>query len=285
LNKSPCDECDPEKRKQKGFLCDDTFITKDKLPVRCIHKNSVLKLNILKYYLEIVSTALKDKFENRIFLDLFSGPGLCWDRDNRKLVEGSALIALKLANPFSNYVFVDLDKKTSFTLEERCKYDVPELFDRIKILNFNANRDINRILSKIPSQYKYLVVFIDPNGLDVHYDVIKKLASYKSVDLIINFSISDLKRNKDNYSTERDKADLFFGSKDWVNNKYLKFYRSQLKRCGFKVVEDNSKWTVRIKTTTKADIYYLVYASMHKKGLEFWEATKKRYLEPDIFNI
>ncbi|MEW6411662.1 MAG: three-Cys-motif partner protein TcmP [Candidatus Zixiibacteriota bacterium] len=276
-----CQDCNPEARKRKRFLCDGVD-TSDGLPVRCVHSQSFLKLEVLDYYLKIFSVAMKSHHKELNFIDLFSGPGLCINRENGEERLGSSLIALTLKNPFTNYIFVDADSKTSDILHKRCERLAPELIERINILNVDANQDVARILKHVNGAKSLSVAFLDPNGLDIHYNTLKLLSQFPKLDVIINFGVSDLKRNLANYSSgKHEKANQFFGCETWPDRdlEWLPFYMDRLKALGFTAVEDDLEQKVKVKTKTKADIYYLIFASKHSLGLKFWREAKHKNLE------
>lgn len=285
-NKS-CINCRTKDKKKKDYLCNE-IASPDGLPLRCCHRGTFKKLDYLKYYLDIFSKAMKKKFANRIYIDLFSGPGLCADRESGEIRDGSSLIALELANPFTHYIFVDAMPKTLDILSQRCTeiLDAKKVTSKVETLNLDGNDDIDKILSKSERDNCISVAFIDPNDLGIHFSVLEKLAAIPSLDIIINFSISDLKRNLETYSDseQNDKADKFFGCKDWPKGEleWLSFYQEKLKSLGFVAVENYSEPKVKIKTKTGADIYYLIYASKNELGLKFWRETKKKFLPKDI---
>jgi len=280
-----CDHCSTEDKKKKNYLCDE-IAASDGLPLRCCHRGTFDKLEYLKYYLSIFSKAMKKKFANRIFIDLFSGPGLCADRESGEIRDGSSLLALKLADPFTHYIFVDTMKKTHEILKNRrdSRLDRMNIRPHVDLYNLDANKDIESILKRIPEKNSISVAFIDPNDLGIEYETLRKLAEFPSLDLIINFSISDLKRNLQTYSEHNEKADKFFGCPDWPkrDDEWLPFYQRKLKSLDFLAVESNLEPKVKIKTKTGADIYYLIYASKNKLGLKFWRETKKKFLPRDI---
>lgn len=288
LHENACRDCDREERKKRGYLC-DKVIAEDGLPVRCIHIQSELKLKLLKNYLDIVSEAMKIRFkERRYFIDLFSGPGLCWNRDEGRFVKGSSLLAFDLKTRFTNYIFVDANEQTYATLKTRVEKSYPNLESKIEFLNLNTNKDISNIMTHIQESKALIIAFLDPNAFDIHFDVIKGFSSFGSIDLIINFAIHDLKRNASIYKDgTSEKANLVFGCKDWPNDKkeWLSFYKKRLFGLGFKAVEDDVEPKAKIKTPSSADIYYLICASKHDKGLKFWREAKKKYLERDIFDL
>jgi three-Cys-motif partner protein len=282
---SLCEECTSLDRKEIKSLCDKRKPS-DGLAVRCVHGQSAKKLEALKKYLEIFCIAMKSKFRNRIFLDLFSGPGLCYDRNNRIFLNGSSLITLGLSNPFTKHIFVDSDPTTLNILRLRCGKSNPILLSSIEFMNVDSNSHIDEILSKIPKRHSISVVFVDPNGLDIHFETIRKLSAFpSSMDIIIHFSVFDLKRNLGNYKSGNEKADKFFGCHNWPRNsdEWLPFYRKQLANIGFSGIEGDNELIISIKTSTDAPIYHLIYASKHLRGLEFWRKVKKSIELPDLF--
>jgi len=120
MKKAVCNQCGQDIRKKKGYICEDVKY-KDNLPFRCVHEQSYIKLDLLQYYLEIFCVAMSNKhFRHINFLDLFSGPGICYNRDTGVFRDGSSLISLNLKYPFSDYIFVDSNYETSTALKERC---------------------------------------------------------------------------------------------------------------------------------------------------------------------
>ncbi|MEW5924618.1 MAG: three-Cys-motif partner protein TcmP [Candidatus Zixiibacteriota bacterium] len=288
MSKNVCQNCDREERKRRGYLC-DKMDAEDGLPVRCIHSQSELKLKLLKYYLDIVSEAMKIRFkEKRYFLDLFSGPGLCWNRDDGLFVKGSSLLALDLKTRFTDYIFVDSNEQTCVALRTRIAKLYTNLESKIEFLNLNTNKDVLNIMTHIQKDKALIVAFLDPNAFDIQFNVIKALSNFKSIDLIINFAIHDLLRNAQIYKDGTSgKANLVFGCEDWPNKKleWLSFYKNKLVKLGFRAVEEDFEQKAKVKTLSNRDIYYLIYASKHPRGLEFWREAKKKYLQGDIFGL
>lgn len=284
-----CAECG-DKKKDKNFLCNE-IETPDGLPVRCAHVGSKKKVDALFYYLKIFSVAMRSSYSNLCFIDLFSGSGLCYDRnctDGVDFFDGSSLRALRLEHPFTKYIFIDNNPKSANALKERVGNKYPELSNRVVTLECDSNKQIDMILSHVKKQSSITVVFIDPNGIDIHFDTIKKLSEQKHLDLIIHFSISDLKRNFELYRDGNEKANRFFGTKDWPKDwakdslKWLPFYKEKLSELGFEGLESRDERHITIFTPSNVPIYYLIYASKNNLGLKFWQETKRYIEEPDL---
>jgi len=137
----------------------------------------------------------EDKFEHRYFLDLFAGPGLCcnrdeWDNSRRFINHGN-----KTELALHQLYFVDLNKNITDILKARCNAIRPELKDAISFKNQDTNQDIDTILNSITRTNSISVAFLDPTGLDINFSTLEKLSRFPRMDIIINFSISDLRRN------------------------------------------------------------------------------------------
>jgi len=154
---------------------------------------------------------------------------------------------------------------------------LPANIANYRILNLDANNDIDEILEYVDAKGSISVAFIDPNGLDVHWPTLEKLAKIPRMDIIMNFAISDLKRNYTTYRGTNPKADLLFGTDDWPDDrlKILSTFMDNLKNLGFIAVENDVEKKLKVTTASGADIYYLIYASKSQRGLDFWRKTKK----------
>ena len=60
---------------------------------------------------------MKNKFRERVFLDVMAGPGICKIRETGEELPGSPLIAMK--HDFTKFVFVESDFKLAADLEKR----------------------------------------------------------------------------------------------------------------------------------------------------------------------
>ena len=60
---------------------------------------------------------MRNSWPRRAYVELFSGPGRSWDRDQRRYVAGSAVRALDFE--FTGYVFVDRDERATAALLHR----------------------------------------------------------------------------------------------------------------------------------------------------------------------
>ncbi len=233
------------------------------------------KYYYLKRYLDIFSKGMKNKW-NLTYIDLFAGPGRCLIETNNLEEEGSPLIALQ--HNFSKYVFVEESTELIGALEKRCK-DSPK-FSSIRFLKGDCNNIVDNIIPEIDPAGLNLI-FIDPTGIDIHYETIEKLVKGKRADLLINVQLGvDITRNFLTYKKEGDnsKLGLFLVRNvhwDKLNSPQdvVKLYKEHVKELGYQTVEFKD---IVIKNTLNAPMYFLLFASKDPRGLDFWKKITKK---------
>ena len=57
------------------------------------------------YYASLFASSMKDKWDCRVFMDLFAGAGKARIKDSEEIVPGSPLVALNVDVPFDRYIF------------------------------------------------------------------------------------------------------------------------------------------------------------------------------------
>jgi hypothetical protein len=70
----------------------------------------------------------------------------------------------------------------------------------------------------LPTEYQSLnLAFLDPEGLELRWNTVAKLASLLKMDLIINYPEGGINRMMVNVfqSPEENAVDLFFGAWEW----------------------------------------------------------------------
>lgn len=273
----------------------------DGLPVRPSGDWAQDKLFYVKHYIDTFEKSMRSKqWRSRVYIDLFAGPGKCIDRDTQEYFLGSPLLALTTEYPFTDYFFVDVDNESLEALKARSKKTkVPE--DRIRFWVGNANKkvyDVAQEIRKIDNQYisgvwpSLNLVFLDPNGLELEWNIVAELAQMKRMDLIIHYSQQGVERmvkrsiNAQNETT----LDRFFGDDGWkdIYNKHkdsargyhrplINHYKSKLKKLGYAEVKDDEEiWTEPLMRNQKnAPLYRLLFASKSELGVKFWKDITK----------
>lgn len=236
------------------------------------------KLHYLKEYCSIFSTGMKNKWEHRIYIDLFSGPGICITEDTGVEQYGSPLISLNCKTPFTHYYFIDKNRDFIETLRYRSQdYQSNKTF-----INKDCNYAIDELLNQLPKKYAIFFTFIDPFNFEIEFNSIKKLTANRPMDLLITFHIGSLKRSIHQPSLKMKK---FFPPLDWkelyrvsyISGKIherllLDKYEEGLREVGYKYFDD----CILTRTIKNAPLYYLIFATKNEKGKEFYSKISMR---------
>lgn len=266
----------------------------DNLPARCVGPWSADKLFYIRSYLEIFSRAMREKFPVRHYLDLFAGPGRCVLDDESGEIEGSPIAALNIPFRFTKYHFVDSDPVAMAALKTRV-----ELAGGGGIAAFyegDVNDLIDTVVGGIPVNALSVAV-VDPTGLHLHFETLRRLTDRRRVDLIYVFPEGmAVKRNLEKFLGERTSPlDEVLGSSEWrarariqlglpdphnpdqqweeVGRPIVELLRQGLNGLGYQEIRLGSE--IVIKNTRNVPLYYLVFASKHHLGHTFWDAIRR----------
>lgn len=253
----------------------------DGLPMRRSGKWTKKKVDILTRYIVTSTTAMKNKWRRRIYIDLQAGPGKNYLPTNREVFLGSPLLALVQGAGFTDYWFVEQNKQYAAALHRRCQGKSYEYL--IRILTEDCNVAVDQIVREVGRIGNTLsLVFLDPEGLELRWDTVLKLASLRA-DIIINFSIMGLRRYADQALTlpPQTRADRFFGTTAWrgiprnpdgtmPGHQWIEFYQERLRVLGYSWGTAES-----FKNRRQGELYRLLFASKHDLGIKLWEDARK----------
>lgn len=261
-----------------------------------IQEWSKIKLKILDYYLDVYRNIMKSTEEkysvkwNYTYIDAFCGPGLHIDDD--KIIDGSPLIAIK-KDFFNEYIFIDTDVKKMNNLKKTIQTNIDVDLKNIEYIKMDSNRYILNNLD-IRNSYKY-VCFLDPYGSHLEWQVVEKLVQTENADLIIHFSIMDLRRNLENESS-KERIDKFFGSTKWCGivhtdketlfgkqeekitdyeNKLLNHYIENIRSLTKKIFVTEKP--LKLTNSKNASLYYLIFTSPKEAGLKVATQAIKKF--------
>ena len=211
------------------------------------------KLECLRKYLHAYTTILrKQRFQGYFYVDAFAGPGSLKirkaqtadhgqrllfevsehaldDAGNSEYISGSPQVALDLENPFTDYVFIELDNQ-QFQHLQALKRQVAARKDlRIHLKQQDCNSYILSLLERMRGKWSKWrgIVFLDPFGMQVPWSTLVKLAETEAIEVLINFPVGMaiqrlLKRSGDFSAREREKLNEYFGTDEWFRLLYKK---------------------------------------------------------------
>lgn len=277
----------------------------DGLLMRASGKYAREKLSILRDFLHMFTTSMRSRpWAALNYIDLEAGPGKNKFRENGEVVLGSPLLALTTKHPFDNYFLVEQDRDLFASLEQRVRQS--ERTDRIVLFNEDCNSAINKIAAAIEhidclkdsGKWDSLnVAFVDPEGLEVHWDTIATLGKRIRCDLVINFSTSGITRNiASAYKSPGETAiDRLFGNRKWrtvyknlrnpkdstaVRRETINLYAKQLQNLSYQTTEPNGEHI--ILNSQNRQLYCLLCASKHELGIKFFSTAAAKFRSPQL---
>lgn len=279
-----CLKCKDENVKEEDGICPFS-VGDDELPLRCIGFWTKEKLYYLQRYMSIFNSAMKGKWPKRAYVELFAGPGFGIIRDSGDVIHGSPLLAIDQANPFTRYIFVDINPDAILALEKRIQRVRPAA--DVKFITGDCNSSIEGIKKNIDNSY-LILTFIDPTGMQAKFSTIRSLTKDLRMDLIINFPLQAINRSY-SYALQGydQKYDDFFGSKEWkstmtgltdmrsIGARLLDLYKNQLRTIGYEQFEDLSNDDILVRGPKNIPLYYLFLASKNEIAHKFWKEIQK----------
>lgn len=242
----------------------------------------------------------------RVCLDLFASCGIYEDAESGKLGWCSSLLALHAIDPFDVYIFSDKDPERARVLAERVddsglvsaetvrlSLEDPDVMNSARgfkalsvsgpkcaVITGNANRAVPVVKLMMPGfeRRRMVLTMLDPYGVAFDWDSLAALTLHERMDVLIYFPEDiDLERNW----RLKERTDRYMPTgADWqtaVNaaprnrgRVFREIYVDGLERqLGLKVGVPKP-----IRANNR-EIYKLLYASPHEKGLEVWEHARR----------
>jgi hypothetical protein len=108
------------------------------------------KHRLLAHDATLFARAMKGKWDDLVYIDLFAGPGRCRVRGSERIYRSSPTIVLSLPDAFNSYVFCDADPRNADALRLRA---TEEASDRtFTVLSGDANAMVTDV-----SEYTYRI--------------------------------------------------------------------------------------------------------------------------------
>jgi len=278
---------DGEYKMEKNDMCVDDGLVMPETRVW-----SKTKHKKIKYYFDLFSTSMKNKWKNRIYIDLFSSAGKAIIKETSEIIIGSPLLALSVKDKFDKYIFVEKEDDYFHSLQERVAMYFPK--QSVSLINGDCNTCINTIISHVPQFSKenngLSLCFLDPyNANQLSFNTIKAIADSLYVDFLVLIpSYMDINRNEHMYTRKDDTTlDDYLGTKEWrkawENNTthYKKFglfiadyFCKRMKEMGYLYEDLTDAELIRMEIDQNLPLYHIAFFSRNKLGYRFWKDTK-----------
>jgi three-Cys-motif partner protein len=253
------------------------------------------KHRLVSLYQTLFSTGMKHKWENRVYIDLFSGPGLVRVRGSGKFLWSSPLLALQAKDPFDRYIFCESDGNALDALRGRVQRLFPDA--NVSYVHGDSNQKVKEICGKIPAAAKNQKVlsfcFVDPYDLSIKFSTIRSVAD-RFVDFLILLALGmDATRNLQHYlDPHNHKIDEFLGLSDWRDRwteakskvqlpRFLaETYAKQMETLQYLPVPFHEMKPVR-SDLNNLPLYHLALFSRHSRAYKYWKDVL-RYSTPQL---
>lgn len=236
--------------------------------------------------ISIFNSGMQNKWSRRYYIDLFSGPGKCVIRGSRGEVEGSPVLAAKSKVKFTDYFFADISSDFLGALEKRIADLGLKEPARVNYYPGDADTVVGELTADLPEARTSLgLAVLDPWGWDFSFATLDNLTTSRRLDLVINFPIVNIKRN---WRRDLPQLDKFMNGRGYrksfesaMNREdpgvtptrvLLDAYKRELKGIGYKFVHDH----IGVQNSRGIPLYYLIFASKHERGAEFWDKVTSR---------
>lgn len=213
------------------------------------------------------------------YIDLFSGPGRVRVEDTKDILHGSPLVAWTSSDfgPFTNVYVADAHADIATHCHERLE----EAGAPVEHFVGEADKTVDEVIARV-DKWSYHFTFLDPFNLgSLSFDVIRKLARLKHMDILAHVSVLDLNRNLRTYIDEQGSSlDRFAPGwratvdtnlpDDMVRAAIMQHWKGLLKTIDMQLADA----LPLVSGDGNQPLYWLAFASRHPLGHKFWAAMQ-----------
>lgn len=249
------------------------------------------KYRVIWNYAKMFSIGMKNRWDKLVYIDLFSGAGYTRLSGTSMIIPSSPLLALKVRDQFSKYIFCEQDAVKLNALKERVSRDFSGV--DVSYLEGDSIGNIDKVIAEIPphgpGQKVLTFCFIDPYKIsNFRFSVITMLSSRFVDFLILIPSFMDANRNIQHYAQDTHiSIEDFTGMSKWReawNREELKgrsfgsflpdIFGQSMINLGYKY--EGAESTIKIRyPKNNTPLYHLCFFSKAEQGMKFWRQAKK----------
>jgi three-Cys-motif partner protein len=253
----------------------------------------------MSLYDELFATGMKDKWDERVYIDLYAGAGFSLIRNTNTRLKGSPVLALTVSTPFDQYVFCEEDPELQSVLKTRTARIAPKA--NATFILGSCDSEIEQICKAIPrgsSTHKVLsLCLVDPFDFGLKFETLKRLSSVVYVDFLVFLAVGmDANRAYEHYVEGKNpKLDEALGNTCWRDrwnaqprgrDEFLTFlaeeFASSMSSLGYLKIKPSDMKLVR--SDKNVPLYYLALFSKHPRAFKFWDEVRKYSTDQTSFN-
>jgi three-Cys-motif partner protein len=198
------------------------------------------KIRIVEKYAKAYATIFASPRQQHFvtsYIDAFSGAGIKKSKERNEVILGSPLAVLSVARSFDEFHFIDIERTKIEVLQTVVGKIEEQIGGKVPPIHFHVNDANDALREVLPSirfeEYRRALLFLDPYGFDISWEVMELAGRMKTVDVILNFSVEALNRNwlpatsAELTSRQKQRLDFVFGS-GWEKDLYKPSPQSDL---------------------------------------------------------
>jgi three-Cys-motif partner protein len=256
----------------------------DGLPARVVKDHSAEKAWAVSRDLDTVGRAMVRQWFPVNYLELYSGPGLLYNEGSGEEMLGSPLEALLIKQPFSRYVFSDVNPTCTEALKARVRSESLETRvaqTDVLVRHGDANdRAYLDELCALIDPLALVIAYLDPAKPNLHWSTVEYLAArFAHLDLLINLPFSAIHRALSVGHTQGPALMLndpnplrFLASDEGRASRAIRdHYRDQLRQLGFPHIA----WRSVLTRTTRSPLYDVILASRNWRAVDLFEKANR----------
>ncbi|OGI00817.1 MAG: hypothetical protein A2Y25_05705 [Candidatus Melainabacteria bacterium GWF2_37_15] len=232
-----------------------------------------------------VWTIILGTFNNKInYFDGFGGCGAYIDEEKNELHFGSPILAanikensVKLSSKI-NIVVIEENQEAIDNLKKVIKHNKLNPF---QIIQGDFDIEVNKFLDKLEKSPTPTFFMIDPFGISVKYETLKRIMSIPKTEILFNFMYNTISRFLTVGTIEKI-LDELFGCDEWKNLRELQeeekekgvtvLFRDQLKKFSDYVYQYRLSFQDKKRT-----YYYLFHLTNNVKGCSIMKSAFAKF--------
>ncbi len=275
-------------------------VDEDGLVAAPVHRWAEDKYRLLALYNELFSGGMKNKWEQRVYIDLYAGSGFSHIQKTGTFLKGSPIIALTVPCPFDKYIFCEEDERLLATLKVRSERMAPHA--NVSYISGDCDSKIEEICAAIPrasaNNRVLTLCLVDPFDFGIKFDTLRRLSRFY-VDFVVLLAIGmDANRNYDHYvEGNSTKIDDALGNTRWrerwkasrvPRRNFRRFlaleFSASMESLGYRSTPLGRMKLVR-SDEKNLPLYYLALFSRHETAHKFWDQVLKYATDQSSFSF
>ena len=271
-------------------MSENLFVENDGLSCPEVGSWAETKYRLLALYDELFSTGMKNKWDQRVYIDLYAGAGYARVKGTAKILKGSPILALTVTHPFDKYIFCEENVELLDALKARVTRLSPQA--QAVYIQGSCDAQIEQICKEIPkgssSNKVSSLCLVDPFDFGIKFETLRKLSGVY-IDFVVLLAIGmDASRNYDHYvDGNSPKIDEALGNTEWrerwkavgVRRRDFRPFLAAEFAMSMKSLDYLETPIDRMKLVRSDEnnlqLYYLALFSRHNTAFKFWDDVLK----------